>query len=293
MTYRRKLFHIAAVSVVAACGCTDQPKSPPPGRVNKPVPVTSTAPAAPDVKTEAGWLAAARDPDPAVRQQAVMAVSDAVRDGGLKSATAAPVLLDLLRNDPDDKVRWLIPTHLSNLPAARQPAAVAALSEAMLKDRHEFVRSHSAMALSSVAFDNTAAARPALPALTAALKDKAARTNAAMALNNFGREATPAAAALLETLKDRDARRNALNALQHVEFGPAAEAGVPALVECLKDNDNSVRRDAAVVLRRIGPPARAAVPALVDALQDKNDGVREWAAKALKAIDPERAIPGG
>src|SRR5689334_3781312 len=102
MSYRRKLFHLAAVSVAAACGCTEQPKSPPPGRVNKPVPVTSTTPAAPDVKTEAGWLRAARDPDLTVRRRAVQAVSEAVRDGGLKSEAAAPVLLDLLRNDPDD-----------------------------------------------------------------------------------------------------------------------------------------------------------------------------------------------
>jgi HEAT repeat protein len=280
MNGRVNLFSLGALSVAIASGCTEQP-TPSPAAPVRPAPIVKKQDGRPkEVKTEADWLRAARDPDAAVRRLAVMSTKDVE----LKADVAVPVLIELL-NDADDEVRWHTPVALTKFNAKRHPAIVPALAEALVKDRHNWVRSHAAMALSSIAFDDKDAARPALPALTTALRDKAAQTNAAMALNNFGRDASPAAPALLEALKDRNARTNVLNALQNVDLGPDAETGVPALVECLQDDDKYVRQHAAWVLGRIGPSARAAIPDLTQALKDQNADVATAAAWALERVD--------
>src|SRR5262245_4921207 len=198
MTGRANLLTLGVLSVALASGCTEQPTPIPPAPV-RPATIVQKQDSRPaEVKNEADWLQAARDPDPVVRRHAAMATQDV----DVIAEVAVPVLIELLK-DADDEVRWHTPVALTRFGAKRQPAIVPALAEALLRDRHDWVRSHAAMALSSIAFDDKDTAKPALPALTAALKDKAAQTNAAMALNNFGRDASPAAPALLEALKDK------------------------------------------------------------------------------------------
>src|SRR5262245_6436659 len=284
MPGRASLLPLGVLSVALASGCTEQPTPSPPALVRPATIVRKQDSRPAEVKNEADWLQAARDPDPVVRRHAVMATNDVE----LIADVAVPVLIELLK-DADDEVRWHTPVALTRFDAKRQPAIVPALAEALLKDRHDWVRSHAAMALSSIAFDDKETAKPALPALTQALKDKAAQTNAAMALNNFGRDASPAAPALLEALKEKGNRTGVLNALQSVEFGPDAQLGegVAALVDCLKSDDKYVRQRAAWVLGRIGPKARTAIPDLTQALKDSNADVAKAAAWALERIDVE------
>src|SRR5262245_16425853 len=284
MTHRAHLLTLAVFSVAFASGCTEQP-TPAPAVTVRPATIVKKQDGRPaEVKTEADWLRAARDPDPVARRLAVMSTKDV----DLKADVAVPVLIELLK-DADDEVRWHTPVALTRFDAKRHPTMVPALAEALLKDRHDWVRSHAAMALSSIAFDDKDAARPALPALIAALKDKAAQTNASMALNNFGRDASPAVPALLDALTNKDARPNLLNALQSVDFGPDTEVGegVPALVDCLTSDDKYVRKSAAWVLGRIGPRARAAIPDLNQTLKDREADVAKAAAWALERIDVE------
>jgi HEAT repeat protein len=172
-----------------------------------------------------------------------------------------------------------------------RPEAVSALSDAMLTDRDDLVRTHAALALAGVAFDDRAAARPAVPALARALGDKAARVNAALALANLGRDANPAVPDVVRALTDGRDRRSLLNVLEVVDLGPEAADGVPALAECLKGTDRGERRDAARVLGRIGRAAEAAVPALREALWDPDAEVAKAAAWALGRVDPT-AAPG-
>lgn len=290
MSCRTNLLLLRGLLVVSAPGCTERPRSSPPAFGNQagPVPTGPVTPEgrASEGKAEADWVRALRDPDPDVRARAVMDTdaTEATREA------AVPALIEVLRTDPADEVRWRAPLALRNFGPSHQPAAVAALGEAMLKDRHDWVRSHAALALAGVAYDDKAAAKPAVPALTEALKDKAARTNAALALNNLGREAGEAVPALLEALKDGRDRTSVLNALEQMDHGPEAAAGVPALVEVLRGESGYDRRRAAVVLARIGPDARTAVPALIQVL--KGEDAAEVAA-ALKRIDPEAAAKAG
>jgi HEAT repeat protein len=293
MNCRTNLLLLGGLLVVSAPGCTERPGSSPPALGSKagPAPTGPVATAPPAGRdsgreAEADWLRAVRDPDPAIRARAV-ADTDATK---VTPETAVPALIEVLRSDPADEVRWRAPMALGNFGPSHRPAAVAALGEAMLKDRHDWVRSHAALVLAGVAYDDKATARPAIPALTEALKDKAARTNAALALYNLGREASAAVPALFEALKDGRDRTSVLNALEQMDLGPEAAAGVPALVEALKGESGYERRRAALILARIGPDARAAVPALIQLL--KGEDAAE-AALALKRIDPEAAAKAG
>jgi hypothetical protein len=72
-----------------------------------------------------------------------------------------------------------------------RPETVTALCDAMLTDRDDLVRTHAALALTGVAFDDRAAARRDVPALGRVLGVKAARVNAALALANLDQDANP------------------------------------------------------------------------------------------------------
>ena len=110
---------------------------------------------------------------------------------------------------------------------------------------------------------------------------------AAAILGNVGAAAAPAVPALTRALRHTDSRvRNrAASALSSI--GPGAAAATLALVELLReDPDAGVRAAAAFALSRIGPGASAALPALQAALTDPAPRVRDEAASALRAIAP-------
>jgi HEAT repeat protein len=133
-----------------------------------------------------------------------------------------------------------------------------------------------------------AKAAPAVPALTAAVKDDpepAMRSQAAEALGGIGLQAKAAVPTLLNALNDKDAlvRETAAEAL--ADIGVEAKTVVPALVKLLGDTDMNVRCAAANSLADFGSAAQSAIPELKKALKDKHPFVREAAAEAIKAID--------
>ena len=73
----------------------------------------------------------------------------------------------------------------------------------------------------------------------------------------MGSAAKAAVPALAAALKDSNAavRKHAAEALEKI--GPAAKGAVPALAEAVRDAHTAVRKSAADALRNIGPPSAA------------------------------------
>ena len=157
-----------------------------------------------------------------------------------------------------------------------------------LRDSSPRVR---AEAISALAFFGA----PAVPALTAALRDPDAqsRVGAARSLGHIGPEAADAVTALTQALRDGDARVRFDAAVALGRIGPPARDAVPALGRALRDPAGEVRVGAALGLAGMGPAAQEMVPPLADALRDSNAVLRMSAASALGSIGPaaKPAVP--
>jgi HEAT repeat protein len=109
---------------------------------------------------------------------------------------------------------------------------------------------------------------------------------AAMELRARGAEARPALAALTSALRDPDANVRLMSANAIAAIGPGAAPAVPDLIAaCSARDEVHVLRACATALGAIGRPATAALPVLREIARQPR--VR-WAAEA--AI---RAIGGG
>ena len=196
--------------------------------------------------------------------------------------TKIQTLINKLK-DPEGGVRRDAAEALGKIGPDAKPA-VPALSEAF-KDKNEVVRLAAGVALARIVPEG-------VPALIEALKDKneVFRLAAAVALARIGPEAVPA---LIEALKDEDKVVRVFAAIALAEIGPEAKAAVPDLIEALKDKDKDVRRVAAQALVKIGLEARLAVPVLIEAFKDENRDVRRFAAQDLGSIGSEAksAVP--
>ncbi len=135
-------------------------------------------------------------------------------------------------------------------------------------------------------------ARPAVPALIEALRDKSAAValTAAMALAQVDATRGGAAVQLLADSLDMPGAALAL-----ANIGPEARAAVPALIAALKLSKDTpdqelIRFYARLALARIGRPA---VPALIEALKDQREGVAPLAGEALGWVlpPPKEAVP--
>jgi HEAT repeat protein len=132
-------------------------------------------------------------------------------------------------------------------------------------------------------------AKPAVPALRTALRDKEpeVRMAAAGALWNVTGSARVSVPILIQELvvespsnRGDYSRSHAAQALG--QMGVDAKEAVPYLSRALRDRDGSVRLAAAQALGRLGPQARAAVPALIKARKDDDWHNRLIVAAALK-----------
>jgi HEAT repeat protein len=128
-------------------------------------------------------------------------------------------------------------------------------------------------------------ARPALPAIRAALKDPSpnVRTEACRALGAMGRENVPL---LLDALASDDLHNNAGTVLG--QMGPSV---VPQLLEALGHHDPRVRRGVVAALSRQWPPGSQVNGALRRALEDPDGLVRLQAATALPNLDRDSPPP--
>jgi HEAT repeat protein len=148
-----------------------------------------------------------------------------------------------------------------------------------LSDKEPFIHLAAARDLG----DLGVAARAAIPALAAAMRDGSPnlRTAAGKALAQIGSAAVPE---LSKTLQEPDARLRHTAARALSRIGPPARDAVPALTLALRDRSVGVRANAVLALGEVGPEARSSVPDLVRLLGDGNEMVRTLALEALRSI---------
>jgi HEAT repeat protein len=134
-------------------------------------------------------------------------------------------------------------------------------------------------------------ATPAVPSLTALLKDPSPdiRSNAALALRNIGEGPPEVVASVQELLRDHDPlpRRSAVEALPHVLADPTVVVGL--LSAALGDSDRRVRLAAVDGLGELGKTNHAAAAALATALGNDAPGVRRRAEEALRKMGKDAA----
>ena len=168
--------------------------------------------------------------------------------------------------------------------------AVPALTAA-LRDKAAEVRWSAAGAL----LDLGEAARPAMPALQEALLDSDSTTvwNAAATLHNLGVVTTDLMPAYRRLLEDRDCDMRVSAATAIAEYA-AAEELLPVAVACRDARgEHDTARNARKLMESIAKD-KAAIPALAEMLRDDDPGIREWAAKSLGEHRPavaKSAIP--
>ena len=162
-------------------------------------------------------------------------------------SAAAPGLARLLQADSQELRR-----NACHALSAMGEAAVGPLIDALEGSAAGHERAEAAETLGDIGL----AAQPAIPALTARLRDESeqVRAQAAEALGTIAQADSAAVPPLGGALGDESVpvRRNAAFAL--LRLGPHGEAAVPALGNVLYDEDRYVRGDAAHALLRIGTP---------------------------------------
>lgn len=229
------------------------------------------APVAPQIRSSLleALIAALRDPDPDVRQQAAHAL------GEFEDPRAVEPLVDVLADDRVADVRQLAAWALGEIEDA---GAVRGLSDAVLNDDSGDVREQAAWALGEI---EDARAVPALAGVLSNDPNADTRQLAAWALGEI--EDARAVPALIEVLLNDasgDTRQQAAWALGEIEDARA----VPALIEILlNDASGDTRQQAAWALGEIEDPR--AIDALAAAMDDEDADVRQMAIWALGEID--------
>jgi HEAT repeat protein len=146
------------------------------------------------------------------------------------------------------------------------------------------------------------AAKPAVPALMAALHDRVRFSEgsvdmsypvcylAANALGEIGPAARRALPALRKALNEEDKfmRMKAAQAVALID--PEARTGVAILLTALRDKDEEVASMAGEALAKVGPRGKWAIPTLIEGLTGKNQLFRVKAAGILGAMG-EVAVP--
>jgi HEAT repeat protein len=199
------------------------------------------------------WMRDLRSPEPQTRREAISALGTI----GDNAREAVPALAKILVEDPDPGARIEAGLALTKMDSATE--AVPELAQALVEDEEPLVRMNAARALLRLGEE----AKPAVPELIKALKDKANDTNA-------------------------NAFHATIQEVVAVALGKATAGtneGVPALTEALKAARTIPGRKAlARALGDVGPAAQAAVPPLQALLEDDNAYVREAARDALEKI---------
>ena len=140
------------------------------------------------------------------------------------------------------------------------------------------------------------AAKPAVPALLAAVKDKywGTRRQGILALGKIDPAAPGLARLLTEALRDdetarvRDAAAVTLGSLEKHK-----DIAIPALTAALKDKDDWVRLAVAQSLWKLQPGERRVVEVLIGLVNSSEPDVRNPAVALLKSIDPKAAKEAG
>jgi HEAT repeat protein len=244
-----------------------------------------------------------KDPDPRVRAECVRSLSKfqeaalpalvdvvacggdpLVRRGAIRALRRiddggkvdAEALFAALR-DRDSAVRREVIKYMTG---KREKRFARQLGKAMRDDPDPELRVGAAIALSNYGPDASGAVRD----LIAAAKEGGELGEIAeSALIGIGKPVVPH---LLRSMNAADRQERLVAQSVLAAMGPLAKPAVSAMASFLQDPDCEVRRCAASGLGKVGAGAAPAVPALVNLLNDKVAEVRFNAARALLRIDP-------
>jgi HEAT repeat protein len=215
-------------------------------------------------------MAALRDPERSVKQEAVRALAEF----GPAAQPAIPVLVQLLH--PQLVLQGAGDVGLDAAAAFGRigpvaiPALVAALDDGMPL---------APMALAKI---GSAGVPPLIEALHH--PNRKARLGAIRALGDAKPPAIAAVPALIAMLRDQEEGIRGHSAVALSEMGKGAAAAVPALVTLLGDTERWPRMMAAKALGKIGIATDAAVIGLVRTLADSDEDVREYAIESLGSL---------
>ncbi|HVK16173.1 MAG TPA: HEAT repeat domain-containing protein [Fimbriiglobus sp.] len=232
-----------------------------------------------DTKPLSAWIELLGHEDPATRKRAAVAL-------GRMGAAAKPAIPALIRAFSDEQ----------NCAAAVDalgligPTAIPDLLEEM-KKKEKPLRWRAAIALGRIG----PAAKDAVPALVAALKEdeeSMVRSAAASSLGQLGATAKDVVPEVVKALRDESSivRFGAVAGLGGFAeaarsspelLGVVVTEGVPALTAALRDEDRGMRLQVVVALGLLGPAAKESLPALIEALRDEDRRVRLQASYAL------------
>ncbi|UUO04308.1 HEAT repeat domain-containing protein [Blastopirellula sp. J2-11] len=113
---------------------------------------------------------------------------------------------------------------------------------------------------------------PAIPHLTAALKNNELQQSVAAILGDMGEGAAPAVPDLVALIDDENPRTANVAILALGGIGPAAAKGsVTRLIKALQEGEGATPHDAALSLGKMGPAAAAAEPALLKMMSSSDD----------------------
>jgi HEAT repeat protein len=201
--------------------------------------------------------------------------ADALARMGAAAQAAAPALVEALHD----------PAATQAVLHALQGIGASSLAQE-LKDANVEYRRAAVKLLAQLG----PAAKPALPAVLAALHDADAtvRVGAALVVEGIGTDAADAVPALTANLQAPQAVLRAQSASALANMGSTATEARRQLMGCLFDPDENVRRYAALALGRMQPPFREAVPILRQAANDPSPPVRLTVLDALSHLDRER-----
>ncbi|MBC7968787.1 MAG: HEAT repeat domain-containing protein [Verrucomicrobia bacterium] len=234
-----------------------------------------------------------RDSNPFVRLHAVIALGKI----GKPAKAATPALTKLLK-DRYESVRVVAASALWDVgvkPAVVLPTLIAGVKarygDKPLNPQEAVTTRHRAV---STLEDMGAAAKPAIPVLTAALKDQdeGVRLAAERALTKIKGAQDGDISLLLIALKSPNSREQAISDL--AGLGAKAKLAVPMLLTILKQDENyRIRRIVPFALVAISPNDKAVIAALIAAFKERDDEVRASAAFALGEIGPaaQAAVP--
>ncbi len=244
------------------------------------------------------------------------AITGAIGESGDQAKSAAPVLIERLRNGPENR-RWATMFALSKLGEAAAPAIPDLIKQLDHENFNMQVIACRALAV------HGPAAKPAVPKLLQLIDDGilSARTHAAMCLGAIGPiEGVDSVGILSKMAQEKNAFSQERAMIALGRLGSVARPAIALINELIEEEDFSPKPEAAkalwlvtgeserslavltelidsltydfrvmAVLTEMGPAAQSAAALVARKLADEDQGVRLLAVQTLGAMGPGAA----
>lgn len=214
---------------------------------------------------------------------------------GPRNDKLQPLLLDILKNDPDASVRSASADAIATFMREEKPAAASDAVKSMCYCLKSDISPHVRRSIAQAMGNLPGPSDEVIDALSNAMNDnyKQVRTTASSALSRFGsraKQAMPLLFKMFEEEKDWPARQQTLNAM--VQIDKKNPKVIAAIILAL--DEQHLASTAMVYLQQLGGEAAPAVPRLIKILEtDSNIHLRAQSANTLGSIGPaaQKALP--